>query len=219
MKRTMFIVCLLLLLLVSHVTAENNPTLWLNAGTNEFTFSVVNRRSEDLNGIAIHVDEEKLPEWLSIENDLRSIDIKQGQKSFEKIALTLNVSDAPVDAEAEMPFTFTDSKSCRWEYSVRVHVNPDLPSSYELFENYPNPFNPVTTISYSLKENIHTELVIYNSLGQYIRTLVDSPQDAGVYSIKWDGKDDHGSQVSSGVYVYTLHAGEFTKTMKMLLVQ
>ena len=219
MKRTMFIVCLLLLFLVAHVTAENTPTLWLNEGTNEVTFSVVNRRSEDLTGIAIHVDEEKLPEWLSIENDLRPIDIKQGQKSFEKIALTLNVSDAPVDVEAEMPFTFTDSKSGRWEYSVRVHVNTDLPSSYELFENYPNPFNPVTTIRYSLKEYIHAKLIIYNSLGQQVRTLVDSPRNAGVHSVKWDGKDDFGSPVSSGVYVYTLHAGGFAKTMKMLLVQ
>jgi len=95
----------------------------------------------------------------------------------------------------------------------------ELPHVFELFQNLPNPFNPVTTISYSLKENIHTKLIIYNSLGQQVRTLVDSQKNAGVYSIKWDGKDDFGSPVSSGVYVYTLHAGGFAKTMKMLLVQ
>jgi hypothetical protein len=94
-----------------------------------------------------------------------------------------------------------------------------IPMVTALNGNYPNPFNPVTTINYQLSSPSDTELIIYNLKGQKIRTLVDDYRDAGMKSAQWNGKDDSGRDVSSGVYFYRLSAGKYNKTMKMILMK
>jgi hypothetical protein len=103
--------------------------------------------------------------------------------------------------------------------------DPILPQSFTLNQNYPNPFNPTTTISYSIDQNAaqrsanRTELVIYNILGQEIRTLVSLEQGPGEYSVVWDGRSESGSEVSSGVYLYRLKRGEISQSRKMVLLK
>ncbi len=92
-------------------------------------------------------------------------------------------------------------------------------TKYELAQNYPNPFNPVTTIRFSLPESAGVTLKIYNTLGQEIKTLVNSDMSAGTYNLKWDGTDNSGSKVSTGVYIYKIAAGEFNETRKMVLLK
>ncbi len=92
-------------------------------------------------------------------------------------------------------------------------------NSFELFQNYPNPFNPATTISYQLPVSTEVELTIYNLLGQQTRTLVSSKQPAGAYQLEWDGRDNAGSEVASGIYVYRLKTDDFTRSRKMLLLR
>lgn len=94
-----------------------------------------------------------------------------------------------------------------------------IPKQFELYANYPNPFNPATSIKYDLRENAKVTLKIYNSLGQEVRTLVNARQNAGQYTIQWDGKNNAGSAVSSGVYIYRIKAGDFIKSKKMLLLK
>ncbi len=95
-----------------------------------------------------------------------------------------------------------------------------VPRQFALSQNYPNPFNPVTTIAYSVANRTEVSLTVYNILGQEVRTLVDQEmKDAGYYRIGWDGKNDAGVQVSSGIYLYRMQAGSFIKTRKMLLVK
>lgn len=89
----------------------------------------------------------------------------------------------------------------------------------ELLTNYPNPFNPSTTLRYSLKEATSVELSIFNAKGQLVRKLVSGMQNAGKYQVVWNGKDELGSSVASGVYFYRLQAGEKRFTRKMLLMQ
>jgi len=105
--------------------------------------------------------------------------------------------------------------------SVRRVGSGDLPGSFSLFANYPNPFNPATEIRYRLSQTdgSATVLRIYNLLGQEIRTLVNQVQSAGVYAVTWDGKDNLGRSVSSGVYIYRLQANGLTQSRKMLLVK
>jgi immune inhibitor A len=99
-----------------------------------------------------------------------------------------------------------------------------LPKCFELNQNYPNPFNPTTTISYSLR-NIsgqgipNTTLKIYNLLGQEVRSLVDRRELPGNYTIEWDGRDNMGKQVASGVYFYRLQRGADQETKKMVLLK
>jgi hypothetical protein len=95
----------------------------------------------------------------------------------------------------------------------------DLPSRFYLSANYPNPFNPTTTISYEIARPSHVRLDVYNAAGQLVRVLVDSRKSEGRYRMEWDGLDTRGMQAASGVYFYRLKAGEFEQTRKMVLVR
>ena len=94
------------------------------------------------------------------------------------------------------------------------------PTTYQLDHNYPNPFNPSTTIGYQLPDdNTHVRLLIYNITGQLVKTLVDANQNAGEYKVVWDGTNNSGVQVSSGVYLFRIAAGKFAQVKKLLLLK
>jgi len=93
------------------------------------------------------------------------------------------------------------------------------PTTFELLGNYPNPFNATTTISYSLPQNAEVNLVIYNVAGQKVRTVIEGNQSAGIHSLVWDGRNDSGQPVASGIYFYRLKAGELTSTRRMTLLK
>lgn len=96
----------------------------------------------------------------------------------------------------------------------------DKPIKVVLGQNFPNPFNPETTIPYALPEDGRITLVIYNALGQAVRTLVDGNVPADSYSVRWDSRDDAGRIVSSGVYFYRLTAaGKHKLVQKMILLK
>lgn len=112
--------------------------------------------------------------------------------------------------------------------NIRVHrysAEDIAPSDFVLNGNYPNPFNPITTIKYHLPERSFVKLKIYDLMGREIRALVSSNEDAGYQSVTWDGKDSYGNPVSSGMYFYRLHAisyesdTEFLETRKMILLR
>ena len=94
-----------------------------------------------------------------------------------------------------------------------------LPTVYALSQNYPNPFNPTTTIDYSIPKSGNVELVIFNMTGQKVRTLVSGKQDAAFYKIVWDGRNELGENVASGLYFYRLVSGSFSKIEKMTLIK
>ncbi|MBD3342368.1 MAG: T9SS type A sorting domain-containing protein [Candidatus Lokiarchaeota archaeon] len=92
-------------------------------------------------------------------------------------------------------------------------------SEFFLEENYPNPFNPTTTIRFQLPAACKVKLIIFNSLGQIVRTLIHDYKNPGFHEAYWDGTDDVGNSVSSGIYLYRLEAGEFVRMKKMVLVR
>ncbi len=94
-----------------------------------------------------------------------------------------------------------------------------LPTAFALHQNYPNPFNPTTTIKYDVREDARVVLKIYNVLGQEVRTLVDRKETAGFKSAIWDGRNNLGEQVSSGVYIYRVQMGNFVKSRKMMFIK
>ncbi|MCP4568638.1 MAG: T9SS type A sorting domain-containing protein [FCB group bacterium] len=97
--------------------------------------------------------------------------------------------------------------------------NPAVPASYGLNQNYPNPFNPTTTIRYSLERKGLVNISIYNILGQKVNTLVNEEQEADAYEAVWNGDDENGTPVASGIYFYKMIAGEFVETQKMVLMR
>ena len=94
-----------------------------------------------------------------------------------------------------------------------------LPKKIVLSQAYPNPFNPVTTISYRLLEGNHVRVDIYDIIGNKVRTLVSQAQNAGTKSYQWNATNDLGQSVSAGMYIYTIQAGEFRQTKKMVLLK
>ena len=96
-----------------------------------------------------------------------------------------------------------------------------LSENYEtrLNEAFPNPANPATTISFSIEEQENVSLKIYGVNGQLVRTLVDKEMDQGKYSIDWNGKDDGGSIVASGIYFYKFIAGDYSSTKKIVIIK
>lgn len=94
-----------------------------------------------------------------------------------------------------------------------------LPERFALDRNAPNPFNPATVIGYRLPEAGRVRLAIYNLLGQEVRVLVDEPMAAGSFTVTWDGTDELGRGVASGVYVYRIQAGGLTASRRMMLLK
>jgi hypothetical protein len=101
--------------------------------------------------------------------------------------------------------------------------SPDLiPQEYRLQPNYPNPFNPETNIRFEIPANpanSKVKLVIYNNLGMEVRTLLNGTVEPGVHTVQWDGRNNYGEQMASGVYFLRLQAGTFNQTQKMLLIR
>ncbi|UCE07064.1 MAG: T9SS type A sorting domain-containing protein, partial [bacterium] len=94
-----------------------------------------------------------------------------------------------------------------------------LPQSYYLYQNYPNPFNPQTNIEFSIGEPIEVKLVIYNLLGQQVKTLTQGYYPAGRHKIAWDGRNDYDQLVASGIYFYRFKSDKYIKTRKCILLR
>ena len=94
-----------------------------------------------------------------------------------------------------------------------------IPKQFALHQNYPNPFNPVTFINYDLPKRERVDLIIYNTLGQKVKTLLSKNQESGYYTAVWDATNDNGNKVSSGLYFYRLQAGKFIDTKKVILLK
>lgn len=100
-----------------------------------------------------------------------------------------------------------------------VEQQGEQPTNFSLSQNYPNPFNPETTIEYQLPRAGQVKVVIYNVAGKLVRTLIDAQHAAGKFQTHWDGKDELGNQVASGVYLYQLQAGNFQAAQRMILMR
>ena len=131
-------------------------------------------------------------------------------------AATRTIAGTPRAAgETAYTYTVTDANGASTSLSLQT-----LPAAFSLADNFPNPFNPTTTIQYALPQAADVELTVYNVLGQPIRTLVAEHQSAGRYAVEWDATNDSGHSLSAGMYFYRLQAGgEFHEVKKMLLLK
>jgi len=208
-----------LLMISSLVWAAEIPVLQLEDGVNEIKLTVSNNYFTDLQKVKVEVESGQLPEWLNVEESVQVINIKKGQKSTDQLILKLVVDGATENSIADLPFSLSDGSGNTWSFDVSVKASSVTPSATVLNNNFPNPFNPTTTISYSLKNDNHAKLAIYNSLGQLVRTLIDGPGTMGNHIVHWDGRNNSGQNVSSGVYLYTLISGDVKQTKRMMMVE
>ena len=171
-------------------------------------------------------------QWLSAEDeDFSYHNVYRNDLDSSDPAMVFTTSDSfyvdldMVDGSWEYWITSVDSAGNESDASEPVSVvlaseqEAAIPTVYALHKNYPNPFNPTTQIRYDLVKSEFVSIIIYDVMGRKIKSLININQDAGYRSIYWNATNDLGQPVSAGMYIYTIQAGEFRQTKKMVLLK
>lgn len=129
-----------------------------------------------------------------------------------------SLQSAGTDGYAVGDLNWFPSQKAQWLTGVET-VSSQIPDEFYLSEAYPNPFNPETKINFNIAKGSNVKIVVYNILGQAIRTLVNQELNAGSYTTTWNGTDNSGNQVASGIYLFSLEAQSFKTTKKVMLLK
>lgn len=179
------------------------------AASNQVTFTTLQHKEVKIG------DESLIQGWLIAPNaevDLREECVFKGSIVAKAISVEEKVILVPHSYTSDLPRP-------KLSASGEVEATEATITDYELSQNYPNPFNPSTTIRFSLPQAGAVQLAIYNITGQEVRRLVSGAMNAGRHSVVWDGKDNSGQSVPSGIYFYRLHVNDFVHTRKMSFVK
>jgi len=130
----------------------------------------------------------------------------------------MSLQSAGTDGYAVGDLNWFPSQKAQWVLGVET-ISSNIPKDFSLSDAYPNPFNPETKINFNLAKSANIKMIVYNLLGQKIKTLVSQEMNAGTYSVTWDGKDDFNKQVASGVYLFSFQAESFRTTKKVVLLK
>ena len=128
------------------------------------------------------------------------------QSDDKDVTEEIYIDDVKIQQEETGPSTATPS------------IENNL-KNYTLYQNYPNPFNPATTIKFTLEKTEAVNIKIYDIKGALIRELMNKKANAGLNKIVWDGKNEHGNLVTSGIYFYRISAGKFSQTKRMVFIR
>ncbi|MDZ7290755.1 MAG: T9SS type A sorting domain-containing protein, partial [candidate division KSB1 bacterium] len=133
--------------------------------------------------------------------------------------VTITLQNIVANDSAGAAIAITPMGACTTTGVQEFTQTGSVPTAFALLPNTPNPFNPSTLIKYELPQQVEVKLVIFDLMGRRVRTLVDQRQQSGRYAITWDGRNEQGEVVTSGVYIYQLRAGNFVQTRRMALVR
>ncbi len=117
-----------------------------------------------------------------------------------------------------LPTVLPDNEYNGFEIMLSIDEG-SIPETFALHQSYPNPFNPVTNIRYDISERVQVRMEIHNIMGQRIKTLVNKEMDPGYHSVRWNGTNDMGKMLSTGMYIYTISAGEFHSVRKLVFIK
>ncbi len=166
------------------------------------------------------------------DNDVADLTVTFNSESHIQIVASgdvMKITPIPADysgpasfrMRVEDPTGFWDEKLIQVNISNVTDMGPgsQQPVTFEVDQNFPNPFNPTTEIRYSIPKDNVVEVRIYNSLGQQVKTLVSQYQSAGQHNVTWDGTNNFGQKVSSGTYIYIVKSGNYLDRKKMVLLK
>ena len=169
--------------------------------------------------------EEETEETVDTVETEETVDTVEAVETVETVDTeeTVDTVEAVDTADIQNMFDSFDTEAEETEEVVETAVETfdqaSVPQAFSLAQNAPNPFNSETVIRFALPQPSQVELTIYNLLGQPVAVLVQEPSAAGTFSVRWDGRDQAGRAVTSGVYLYQLRAGEYTEVRKLLLLR
>ena len=157
---------------------------------------------------------------LHVPGDVSITAADEGALPGEAITLRLKTAQGTFDLDTQIVFEADAAK----EATIDAALADQLPRAFSLAQNHPNPFNPSTRIAYAIPADVDAKgtqvrLQVFDIRGRVVRTLVNTKQSAGRYAVQWDGSDDAGQPVSSGVYFYRLQTAQFSQTHKMMMLK
>jgi len=160
-------------------------------------------------------------DWIEIASFVTDTELQgQGSVSHQTI-YTYSDNTVTDDETYDYRIADVDYDGNKEYHSLQLMgISPaSLPITYVLHQNYPNPFNPITTLSYDLPEDALVNITIYDMMGRQVKTLINDQQTAGYRSVQWNGTNNIGQPVSAGLYLYTIQAGDYSQTRKMVLLK
>jgi len=210
--------------ILSYLGCDNNQLTNLDLSTNT-ALTQLNCYSNDLTSLDVTANT-VLIELRCHNNQLSSLNVRNGNNtSITTFNATVNPNLTCIDVDnvawADSAWTEIDSWTSFSEDCSALDVleEPILVTEFKLHDAYPNPFNPTTRISYDLPDDANVSITIYDLMGRKIRTLVKEKISAGYHASIWNARNDMGSSVAAGVYIYTITANDYRDVKKMILLK
>ena len=147
--------------------------------------------------------------------------------SWDTMSVSLTMMPQENQNEYESAMLYLEGESMYQSVNIVMITDPDNigvdtntnPFSFALHQSFPNPFNPSTEIRYEIPDDLLVSVAVYDVAGRLIRSLINEPKPAGSYSVVWDGKNDIGANVATGVYIYSIEAGKHRQNKKTVFLK
>ena len=200
------------------IGGESSSCLVIDEGQN-LVFNITNESG--YNQLFVYEVNDKQG-WFESTTD--TVNIDPGDSLMLALTLTLLPNDSMTTLQLNVWPVYHPYAQKSLSYNVYSQellntVKPPIPLEFILYQNHPNPFNPITTLHYDLPEDALVTITIYNMMGRIIRNLINTQQSVGYKSIQWNATNNAGQPVSAGLYIYTIRVGEFRQTKKMVLLK
>jgi predicted outer membrane repeat protein len=216
--------------LMNTIVSDNtgNYNIYVESGNPSITYSDLYNNGNgncyncgDWVGVNVttNVNGDSCDAYFNIQADPLFVDPENGDYHLTENSPCIDAGDPnlPLDPDstlADMGAFYFDQSAVGFDEDLII-----LPNKFYLYQNHPNPFNPVTTLQYDLPEDAMVNVTIYDMMGRVVKTMVNSQQNAGYKSIQWNATNNAGQAVSAGLYLYTIQAGDFRQTKKMVLLK
>ncbi|MGD0339744.1 MAG: FlgD immunoglobulin-like domain containing protein [Bacteroidota bacterium] len=186
-----------------------------NSRGNSLALTVENTATVAAKNVTVEIQNPS--SWLKLESSKIMLkDILAKQSKDAEFLFSVERS-APIGKEQKIKVLIKTSDGQSWTKEIAFTISP--PKEYHLYDNFPNPFNPTTKIAFELPVASKVKLVIYDALGREVRTLTDDEYPAGYIELTWDGRNEIGTMVSSGVYFYRISTLKWNSVKKMVLLR
>ena len=186
-----------------------------NSKGNSLALTVENTAAVAAKNVTVEIQNPS--SWLKLESSkimLKDILAKQSKDAEFKFSIERS---APVGKEQKIKALIKTADGQTWTKEIAFTISP--PKEFHLYDNFPNPFNPTTKIAFELPMESRVKLVIYDALGREVRTLTDEEHPAGYLELPWDGRNEGGTAVSSGIYFYRISTSKWHSVKKMVLLR
>lgn len=211
-------IILFILILIPVALLGQTYEIPYNSVGNSLTLTIENTSAVTAKNVTAEV--QSPPEWLELKSSkqmLKDIPAKGSKEAEFEFSLKRS---APVGTKQKMTVVIKTSDGQLWTKEIAFTVG--APKEFRLYDNFPNPFNPSTKIAFELPVESRVKLVIYDALGREVWTLTDEEHPAGYIELTWDGRNDVGNAVSSGIYFYRISTSRLSSgntVKKMILLR